>query len=81
MIRIDVQQMQSELPRLLAEVERGQTIEVCKDDQPIAELRPAPPRRTEPRPLGLGVGLGDVLPSFFQPLPDDLLALFNGEGP
>jgi hypothetical protein len=36
--------------------------------------------RTTPRPLGLGHGLGQVLPSFFDPLPDDLLDAWEGKG-
>lgn len=36
--------------------------------------------RTTPRPLGLAKGLGEVLPGFFDPLPDDLLDAFNGKG-
>jgi antitoxin (DNA-binding transcriptional repressor) of toxin-antitoxin stability system len=80
MIQIDLHQAQAELPRYLEQVAQGETIVICKDDQPIAELRPVAAPRTTPRPLGLAKGLGEIHPSFFEPLPDDLLALFNGEG-
>lgn len=33
------------------------------------------------RPVGLAAGEFTVPDSFFEPLPDDLLRLFNGEGP
>ena len=33
------------------------------------------------RPIGLADGEVEVLDSFFDPLPDDELALWNGEGP
>jgi hypothetical protein len=36
--------------------------------------------RTAPRPLGLAKGLGKIEPGFFDPLPPDLLAAFDGDG-
>lgn len=39
----------------------------------------AAPRKAR-RPLGLGRGLGEVLPSFFDPLSPDLLESFGGGG-
>ena len=33
----------------------------------------------EPRPIGLGKGLVRIPDSFFDPLPEDLLRLFEGE--
>jgi antitoxin (DNA-binding transcriptional repressor) of toxin-antitoxin stability system len=80
MIRIDLQQAQAELPRYLAHVAQGETIVICKDNEPIGEICPVAAPRTTPRPLGLGKGMGEIHPSFFEPLPDDLLALFHGEG-
>jgi antitoxin (DNA-binding transcriptional repressor) of toxin-antitoxin stability system len=83
MIHVDVQQAQADLARYLERVACGETVVVCKDNEPIAEIRPVavPARRTGPRPLGLGQGLGQVPPAFFDPLPPDLLAAFNGEEP
>jgi hypothetical protein len=47
---------------------------------PIAEIRPLPKLRTEPRPTGLAADRGVALPpEFFDPLPAELLATFNGE--
>ena len=43
-----------------------------------AEPKPKPP--PEPRPIGLGKGLVEIPDSFFEPLPEDLLRLFEGEG-
>ena len=33
-----------------------------------------------PRPFGLGKGLAEIHDSFFDPLPDELLDLFEGKG-
>jgi antitoxin (DNA-binding transcriptional repressor) of toxin-antitoxin stability system len=50
---------------------------ICRRNVPAAELRPVPkPRRTR-RPIGLAPGFG-VPPSFFEPLPEDLVAAFEG---
>jgi antitoxin (DNA-binding transcriptional repressor) of toxin-antitoxin stability system len=78
MIHVDIQDLQSELPRYLEEVARGETMVVTRAGVPIAELRPllGPPKAA--RVLGLGRGLGEVHPSFFEPLPDDVLGTFYG---
>ena len=81
MIQIDLQQAQAELSRVLEQVAQGETIVICKDNQPIAELRPVPAPRKTPRPIGLAKGTFEVPPSFFEPLPDDILNAFYGEDP
>ena len=79
MTQVDVQQLQADLPRYLEQVARGETLLVCREDTPVAEIRPvaAPPQA--PRPIGLAKGTFAVPPSFFAPLPDDLLRAFEGE--
>lgn len=42
-----------------------------------ADPKPKPP--AEPRPIGLGKGLVEIPESFFEPLPEDLLRLFEGQ--
>ena len=42
-----------------------------------ADPKPQPP--AEPRPAGLGKGLVEIPAAFFEPLPEDLLRLFEGE--
>ena len=44
-----------------------------------ADPKPTPP--AEPRPIGLGKGLVEIPDSFFEPLPEDLLRLFEGKEP
>jgi antitoxin (DNA-binding transcriptional repressor) of toxin-antitoxin stability system len=78
MIQVDILQIQAELPHYLERVARGETIFVTRDNEPIAELRPVTGLRKTPRPLGLGRGLGEIHPSFFEPLPDDVLGSFYG---
>lgn len=81
MVHVEVQQAQAELPRYLEKVAQGETVVVCQDHKPIAEIRriePEPPKT--PRPMGLAAGMVEVLPGFFDPLPEDVLAAFEGKG-
>lgn len=41
--------------------------------------QPKHTRPSEPRPVGLGKGLVEIPDSFFEPLPEDLLRLFEGK--
>jgi antitoxin (DNA-binding transcriptional repressor) of toxin-antitoxin stability system len=79
MVQIDVRQAQEDFPRILDQVASGEIVLVCKDNEPIAEIRPVAARRGLPRPIGLAKGTFDVPASFFEPLPNDLLAAFQGE--
>jgi antitoxin (DNA-binding transcriptional repressor) of toxin-antitoxin stability system len=79
MIQVDIFQIQADFAHYLEQVARGETIVVTRDDEPIAELRPVSASQRKPRALGLGKGLGVISPSFFEPLPDDLLDAFYGE--
>ncbi len=44
----------------------------------MTHVLPAAPM-PEPRPIGLGKGLAEIPDAFFDPLPDDLLDLFEGK--
>ncbi len=83
MVRIDWQEAQADPARFLERVAAGESILLVREHRPLAEIRPSEATSTDltPRPLGLAKGTFEVPASFFDPLPDDLLALFNGEGP
>lgn len=81
MIRLDVREVKTRLSKCLARVEKGETILPCRRNQPIAEIRPLPAKLKRPRPIGLHAGQIKLGPEFFDPLPDELLAYFNGEKP
>jgi hypothetical protein len=53
---------------------------ICRHNQPVAELRPVEAVRTEPRPVGSlpGRPAFDLASSFFDPLPDEDLDLWDG---
>jgi antitoxin (DNA-binding transcriptional repressor) of toxin-antitoxin stability system len=80
MIRLTLQQIQADFIHHLQEAARKhEAIVVCEDDRPIAEIRPLASPGQTPRPLGLGAGLGQILPSFYEPLPDDVVDAFAGK--
>ena len=77
MIRVNVAEARAGLSRYRDSVERGETVVVCRRDVPIAEIRPLPKPLREPRPVGIDRGM-TVPDSFFDPLPEDVLAAFEG---
>ena len=80
MIKLNIHEAKTHLSRYLARLAKGETIVLCRRNTPIAEIRALPAARNKPRPLGLAKGTVRILPSFFDPLPDDLLDLFEGKG-
>jgi antitoxin (DNA-binding transcriptional repressor) of toxin-antitoxin stability system len=81
MIRINIHEAKTHLSRYLANLAEGETILLCKRNVPVAEIRPLPPERTSPRPIGLAEGTFEIPAAFFEPLPDDLVAAFHGDAP
>jgi len=80
MLRLNIHEAKTHLSRYLPALEQGETIVLCKRNVPIAEIRPLPKPRTQPRSIGLAADRGVALPrEFFEPLPADLLAGFSGE--
>ena len=80
MIRLNIHEAKTHLSKYLARLEKkGETILLCRRNQPIAEIRPLPKIRKTPRPLGLATGKGKILPSFFDPLSDEILDSFEGK--
>ena len=69
------------LSALLAEVEAGGEVVIARDDKPVARLVAEPAEQARPqRVFGSMKGRVAMDDSFFDPLPEDELALWNGEG-
>jgi antitoxin (DNA-binding transcriptional repressor) of toxin-antitoxin stability system len=69
------------LSKLIQRALQGEDVQITtgRERKPIVRLiaiEPVPVNRR----LGFLEGLGDVGPEFFDPLPDDELRLWNGEG-
>jgi antitoxin (DNA-binding transcriptional repressor) of toxin-antitoxin stability system len=80
MIHVTAREAQADLPKYLAEVAAGNTVVVTDRDQPVAEIRPVAQPSRQPRPIGWLKGKWELAESFFEPLPGDLLDLFEGKG-
>ena len=79
MIRLNVHEAKTHLSRYLQAVERGETVLLCRRNVPVAEIRAVPPEPGTPRQFGLARGKVTVPPEFFDPLPEELLAAFEGD--
>lgn len=79
MKRINIHVAKTHLSHYLEEVEHGETVVLCRRNQPIAELRALTAHRHKPRPVGLAKKDFKVPPSFFEDLPDEILEQFRGE--
>ena len=68
------------LSALIDSVEKGETVTITRHNEPVAELRAIRPERQKGlRPWGLAKGQFVVPDDFNDPLPDDLLDLFDGK--
>ena len=79
-IKINVHEAQVHLSRYLERVQRGETVVICRRNDPVAELRPLPRKRRTRRPWGLDKGAFVVPADFEAPLPDAELDLWE-KGP
>ena len=81
MVKLNTHEAKTHLSRYLALVEAGETVVICRRNEAIAEIRRIEPSRAgsgTKRVFGMDQGkfiLGD---EFFAPLPDSLIAAFNG---
>ena len=81
MIKVNVAEAKTRLSRLLKRLKPGEVIVVCRRNVPIAEIRAIPQLRKQARPIGLARGEFKIARSFFDPLPDDVVAGFEGREP
>lgn len=79
MIVVNIHEAKAKLSEYLEAAERGERVVICRRNRPVAELKAVPATSTTtPRPIG-GVSGIVIPPSFFDPLPDDLLDAFEGK--
>jgi antitoxin (DNA-binding transcriptional repressor) of toxin-antitoxin stability system len=72
---VNIAEVKAKLSEYLDAVARGEIVVICNRNQPVAELRAVPRKRTEPRPIGGTKGI-EILPSFYEPMSEDELAEF-----
>ena len=77
MIKLNIHEAKTHLSRYLEKLKKGETILLCKRNEPIAEIRPLPAHPSHKRPIGLAKGQLTIPKEFFDPLPEDVLQAFN----
>jgi len=73
-----VEEVEKDTHGFLHRVLNGETVVVFAENQPVAEIRPLP-KRMGKRPIGLARGHFVVPDDFDDPLPEEVLQLFEGE--
>lgn len=80
MIRLNIHEAKTHLSRYLERLRQGETIVLCRRNEPIAEIRPLTRAQIDPRPFGLAAGTFSVPAAFFEPLPEEVVEGFEGRG-
>ena len=76
MVTVNVHEAKTHLSRLLAQVEAGEDVVIARGGEPVARLVPSQERGK--RQFGALKGKIDLDDSFFDPLPEEELALWEG---
>jgi prevent-host-death family protein len=75
---VNIHAAKTHLSRLLEEAAAGAEIIIAKSGKPIARLAPLTDAPRRKRTLGLLAGQAVIPPAFDEPLPEDMLAAFEG---
>ena len=78
MITITIREIQRDLLGYLRRVKEGETVVIVDADEPMAEIKPVKAARLELRPYALCAGEFQVPEDFDEPLPDEIITLFEG---
>ena len=78
MTTISADEMQQDVTGWLGRVAAGETLVITQTGRPVAELRPYPNAVPSLRPAGLAAGEFRTPDDFDAPLPEDILADFEG---
>lgn len=81
MAKVNVFEVKAKLSEFLDRAAAGERILICRHNTPVAELRAVEASRVDERPIGPlpGRPTFEVPPSFFEPMPDDELELWEGK--
>ncbi len=77
--QVNIHDAKTNLSRYLAELQPDETIVLCNRNKPVAEIRSLRGKPVRKPRIGVAKGEFVVPDSFFEPLPDEVLRLFNGE--
>lgn len=77
--QVNIHDAKTNLSRYLAELKQGETLVLCKRNQPVAEVKLLPKKPIRKPRIGVAKGEFEVPDSFFEPLPEEILKYFRGE--
>jgi prevent-host-death family protein len=77
MATFTVHQAKTNLSKLIEQAEAGEEVVIARGDKPAVKLVPVPKKHPK-RVFGAYKGEATVTDAFFEPLPDDELAGFEG---
>lgn len=81
MATVTIHEAKTQLSKLIARAEAGEEVVIARGKDPVVRLEPVRPK-VRSRQGGWLKGIVESPPDsfFFDPLPDDELALWNGDG-
>ena len=81
MAKVNVFEVKAKLSEYLDRAAGGERILICRHNTPVAELRAVEAPRVDERPVGPlpGRPTFEVPASFFDPMPDDELDVWEGK--
>lgn len=69
MTKLNIHEAKTHLSKYLQKVQEGETIVLCKNGVPVAQITPIPKSQGEVRSIfGIARGMGKVTEKFFEPL-------------
>ena len=77
---VTIHEAKTNLSRLIARVLAGEEVTIARGKEPVVKLMPVKDVPKAKRVLGTLKGKIDLDKGFWDPLPDEDLALWNGEG-
>jgi antitoxin (DNA-binding transcriptional repressor) of toxin-antitoxin stability system len=77
MKRLNIHEAKTHLSRELADLGPGDVIVICRNNEPVAELRALPRRLLRRRPWGVDRGVFTVPGDINAPLPEEELATWE----
>jgi len=77
MIKLNIHEIKTQFSKYLDRVEAGETVVVCKRNIPVAEIRRIEPKIERLPVLGSAAGQGKILPSFYDPMTEEELRLWE----
>jgi prevent-host-death family protein len=73
-----IHEAKTNLSRLIQKAERGEEVVIARGKTPVAKIVPI--KKNKRRNFAIFKDAFTVGPEFFEPLPEDELRLWNGEG-